>query len=210
MELKLISGIKWRLIVSIIASFAIILLASLKWSIIDKITPFMYMPLAGAIWLFFIISTIASLTCMLKYKQIGTRTLLPFSVMVVAFLVVYFVPFTDLWLKADFSLYKKERTEIVRKIYNSTLKPNVSHNEYLIDLSDSYPLVSMGGNQIVVEEHAGLKYVFFYTFRGVLDNYSGFIYVPNGGAPKNYSDLNESDSGQITHLAGNWYYASHH
>ncbi len=210
MELNLVSEIKWRLIISIVASLAIILLTAFEWSIIDRITPFLYMPLAGAVWLFFIIAAIASLTCLFKFKQIGVNSLLPLGTLAAGFLIVYLVPFTNLWLKADFALYKNERTEIVKRVYDSRLKPNVSHNTSLIDLGNLYPLVSTGGNQIIVEEHAGLKYVFFYTFRGVLDNYSGFIYVPDGGEPKNYSDLDESDSSQITYLEGNWYYVSHH
>jgi hypothetical protein len=52
--------------------------------------------------------------------------------------------------------------------------------------------------------------VFFFTFRGILDNYAGFLYVPSGGKPTEYSDLNEPQSVEIEHLEGNWYYASHH
>jgi hypothetical protein len=210
MESNLISEIKWRFITAIAVSLLVIILAAFEWSIIDRITPFLYMPLAGVVWVFFIIAAIAGLTCVFRYRKIGVISFSPLSIMTAAFLIVYFVPFTNLWLKADFALYKKEREEIVKKVYANELKPNVSHNPSLIDLGNSYPLVSMGGNEIVVEEHAGLKYVFFYTFRGILDNYSGFIYVPDGGEPKYYSDLDESNSTQITPLDGNWYYASHH
>lgn len=210
MEFNLISEIKWRFIVAVSASLLIIILTAFEWSIIDRITPFLYMPLSGVVWLFFMAAAIASLTCVFKYKKIGIISFSPLSILMGAFLVVYFVPFTNLWLKADYSLYKKEREEIVKKVYENKLKPNVNHNSSLINLGRSYPLVSMGGNEIVVEEHAGLKYVFFYTFRGILDNYSGFLYVPDGGVPTNYSDLDESSSTQITHLDGNWHYASHH
>jgi len=206
----LISEIKWRVITAIAASLAVIILVAFEWSIIDRITPFLYMPLAGIIWIFYLIAAIAGLTCVFKYKKLGLVSFSPLIILAAAFLIVYFVPFTNLWLKVDFAIYKNEREEIVRKVYGNELKPNVSHNPTLIDLGNLYPLVSMGGNEIVVEEYAGLKYIFFYTFRGVLDNYSGFIYVPNGGEPKYYSDLHESDSTQITPLDGNWYYASHH
>lgn len=204
------SEIKWRTITAIIASLAAIILVAFEWSIVDRITPFLYMPLAGLVWAVYIIAAIASLTCVIEYKKIGTASLSPLIIMAAALLIIYFVPFTKLWLKADFALYKNKREEIVRKVYKNELKPNVSHNPSLIDLGDSYPVVSMGGNEIVIEEHADLKYIFFYTFRGVLDNYSGFLYAPDGGKPRYYSDLNESDSSQITALEGNWYYISHH
>lgn len=73
-----------------------------------------------------------------------------------------------------------------------------------------YSNVSKGGNEIIVEEHNGLKYIFFFTFRGILDNYSGFIHIPEGGDPSQFLDFDEKESTQIVHMEGNWYYASHH
>ena len=67
----------------------------------------------------------------------------------------------------------------------------------------------MGGNEVVVESHDGANYVFFFTFRGILDNYSGFLYVPEGGKASRFSDLSEQDSTQIKHLENNWYFTSH-
>ncbi len=206
----MITEIKRRLIHSIIAAVLIILLGIFKWSIIDRISPFLFMPFSGVIWLYFIIIVIASLTCILKYKKIGLVSLAPLAITGLAFVTAYFVPFTYLWLKADFAFYKNEREEIVQQVYKNELKPNVSHNPSLISLDDSYPNLSSGGNEIIVEEHDGQKYVFFFTFRGVVDNYSGFVYVPEGGDPRNFSDLNEMSSTQITPFGGNWYYGSHH
>jgi len=94
-------------------------------------------------------------------------------------------------------------------VFAGTLQPNVDHNPRLIRLDESYPLVSMGGNEIVVEEHDGGKYVLFFTFRGILDNYSGFLYVPSGGVPSLFSDLNEQQFTEIEPLEENWYFVSH-
>jgi hypothetical protein len=41
----------------------------------------------------------------------------------------------------------------------------------------------MGGNEVAVEEHAIKKYVLFFTFQGILDQYAGFLFVPEGGPP---------------------------
>ena len=67
----------------------------------------------------------------------------------------------------------------------------------------------MGGNEVVVEEHDDKTYVLFFTFRGVLDNYSGFLYVPDGGSPSLFSDLDEQQFTQIVPLEENWYFVSH-
>lgn len=206
----MVTEIKGRLTHAIIAGAMLVLLAIFKWSIIDRISPFLFMPFDGVIWLYFIIVVIASLTCILKYKKIGLVSLAPLGILAFAFMAVNFVPFTKLWIKADFAFYKNEREEVVQQVYKNELKPNVSYNPSLINLDDSYPSLSAGGNDIIVEEHDDQKYVFFFTFRGVLDNYSGFVYVPEGGDPRNFSDLNEISSTQITPLGGNWYFGSHH
>lgn len=62
----------------------------------------------------------------------------------------------------------------------------------------------------MVEEHDGLQYVFFFTFRGILDNYSGFLFVPEGGDPTRFRDLNEPESTQLARYASHWYFAGNH
>ena len=53
------------------------------------------------------------------------------------------------------------------------------------------------------------KYVFFYTFRGILDNYSGFLWVPEGGKPELFQDAGESGT-EVLFYGGNWYFIGHH
>lgn len=43
--------------------------------------------------------------------------------------------------------------------------------------------------QIVVEGEPGAPYVFFFTFRGVLDSYSSFLWVPTGATRSNTATL---------------------
>ena len=206
----MLSETRRRNIRAVTASVMLVMLQALKWSIIGRITPFLYMPLAGVVWLIFICSGIASLRYCIKYKIIGFRAFVPVSAIVLGVLIVTFVPFTDLWLRFYFSFYKEARNEIVRKVQNGELKPNVDHNPRLIDLGNAYPLVSMGGNDIIVEGHNREKYVFFFTFRGILDNYSGFLYVPVGKSPSMFRDLSEQQVTQNVPLEENWYFTSHH
>jgi hypothetical protein len=207
--MKITYKVKWRFVSAIFASLAIVVFSVFKWSIIDWITLFLYIPLAIVVWLIFLSTVIASITCITKWGEMGFYSLTPLAINVVVFLVVFLVPFTTLWLKANFTIYKNVREEIVDEIYKGELQPNVSHNSSLIALDKSYPRVSMGGNEIVVEEHEDKEYILFFTFRGVLDNYSGFIYVPEGGEPANYGDLHEKEVTQIVHWDGNWFYVSH-
>ncbi len=204
------SEIKWRFNLAIISSLLLILLSAFQWTLVEIITVFFMMPLSGAVWLFFISCIISSLTCLLKFKDIGRKSLVPIGIQVIAFLLVVYVPFTFLWLKADYILNKEQRNVVVSQVLNGELTPNVEHNSSLIHLNDNYSGVSRGGNDIVIENHEGLTYVFFFTFRGILDNYSGYLYVPKGGSPEKYSDLNETDVTEIKHIENNWYLVSHH
>lgn len=66
----------------------------------------------------------------------------------------------------------------------------------------------MGGNEIVVERHREGAYVLFFTYRGVLDNYSGFLFVPQGGDPRGFRDLGETGT-TIEPLEQQWYFVAH-
>jgi hypothetical protein len=202
------SAIRWRFTAAFAAGLVLVAVHAFQWTIVDRITVFLYSPLIIAVWWVVVGAGFASLTCLTKVRTIGVRALAPTAVIVLSVLIVTFAPFTSLWLDFDYWLYMEERLEIVERVAGGELEPNVEHNAKLIGLGDSYPLVSTGGNEIVVEEHEGKKYVLFFTFRGVLDNYSGFLYVPSGGSPSLFSDLNE-EFAQIKLLEENWYLVSH-
>ncbi len=40
--------------------------------------------------------------------------------------------------------------------------------------------------------------------------FPGYLYVPDGGSPEKYSDLNETETTEIESIEQNWYYVSHH
>ncbi len=202
--------IKKRFNVAIISSTLLVLLSAFQWSLIDTFTIFLMMPLSAAVWLFFIGCMISSLTCLMNFKSIGRISVAPIGIQVIVLLIAIYVPFTALWLKADHILNKAQREVVVTKVLNGQLKPNVEYNSALIHLSGEYSGLSRGGDDIIIENHDGLTYVFFFTFRGILDNYSGYLYVPEGGSPEKYSDLNETDVTEIQHIEHNWYLVSHH
>lgn len=74
------------------------------------------------------------------------------------------------------------------------------------------PNLSMGGNEIIVEGVTKNPYVFFFTFRGIVDKdfdpYSGFLWVPDGGKPEQFMDANESGT-EIVPFSGHWYFIGH-
>jgi len=139
----------------------------------------------------------------------GWRGGTPTAVCIVGGLMWLFVPFNSLWIQANYRRHRTEREAIVARIMSGQLRPNMLCCPSLIALESDEPYVSMGGNKVSVEEHDGKKYVMFYTFRGVLDHYSGFLFVPDNGDPSRFSDLGEADRTELVRFSDHWVWVSH-
>ena len=199
-------------IITLVTLIALISLFTLMDLIVEAITMFLMVPLAGLVFILFGGALIVSVIAASKYKETRATSLLPMVMQVGALLLVMWVPLSYLYINANFALFKDQREKVVAKVNSGELKPNVKYDAHMISLGDSFPNLSVGGNQVVVYEYRKKKYVFFYTFRGFLDsNSSGFIYVPKGGDPQNCSeDVKEQPRARIVSLENNWYYVSHY
>ena len=188
---------------------SLLLLMSLvfQWNIIDALTPFLGGPLLGLAWLLVMISAVFASAYAYRHRSKGAYAFAPLMVSTGTLLVAFFVPFTQLWLYGNFNLNKSARQQVVENVKSGTFKPNVAHNAKLIALPKGSG-VSMGGDVIIVEGPSSNPYVFFFTFRGILDNYSGFLWVPDGGRPENFGDADEPGT-EIESFGGNWYFIGH-
>lgn len=198
----------WRAI-SFVASTVLVTTYTLEFPLLDLLTPFLFPLLAGLVWVAFSISLIIALIQAAKFKSQGITAFSPIMMCCTALFLVFLIPFSWLWTTANYHWHKSRRVELVRQVSNREIVPNVSHNPSLIKIGKEMPYLSMGGNEIVVEGRSDFKYVFFYTYRGVLDNYNGFLFVPQGGDPKGFSDLNEAESTNLVQLEQEWFYAEH-
>jgi hypothetical protein len=201
---KLISGY-----VAALASGVLVTTTAFELDLLDALTPFLMAPFLGAVWLLYAAAATWSLIHFLLNARAWRRSAIPLAICVVAFTVVTTFPFTQIWLKYNFALKRGARERVVAMVEAGQLRPNVAHNPSLIRLNPSEGSLSKGGNEIVAERHANGTYVFFYTFRGILDSYSGFLSVPPNGHPSDFGDLNEAGSTEIVEMAEGWYFASH-
>lgn len=113
----------------------------------------------------------------INVKKLKYKVAIPMTINLITLLVVIFTPFTDIMLNLDFKLNLKDREKVVSMVQSGELKPNVSYNESLIELLDKYKHLSQGGGEIIVHKDGERFKIFFYTFRGVIDNFSGFAYI---------------------------------
>lgn len=186
-------------VLSLISSTLVIIYKFFLWEVIDIVTEFFILPIWLIVFGFFAVVTVRTVIHMFKKKE-----WIPVAVQVVTILLLMFFPFTKIVLDLDFKTNKSEREKVVQMVENGTLIPNVSHDSTLLQLPKKYRHLSKGGGEIVVEKKATGYSVLFFTYRGILDNFSGFVYVPNDQKPlKNDFD---GDFIEIEKLDKNWYW----
>ena len=195
------------LTLSVTTSAALLLVLMFEWNIVDAITPFLVLPLLALVWLSILVSLVWALAHGYRQRRDGFAAFVPLFVSVCAIVAAVSVPFTEIWLYANFHVDKDARERVVSEIRSGKLKPNVSHNGYLIALPLGHH-VSMGGNEIMVQGAPERPFVFFFTYRGILDNYSGFLWVPSGQNPQQFLDAAEPGT-EIVSYGGNWYFIGH-
>ncbi len=192
-----------------LSSVAVLLLTALRWTLVDLIGLYPLLLLQALVGLVFLSAMVWSILYVVFRRNAKWRDVIPLLICVTAIVAVTTLPFTSLWLMYNFSSHRTVREQIVQDILTGTLQPDKSSSHSLVKLGLDTPAVSMGGNEVIVEKHEGDTYILFFTFRGILDNYAGFLYVPENGDPKLFYDLNESDSTELVKYDTNWYYVSH-
>ncbi|WP_284037360.1 hypothetical protein [Neobacillus sp. 114] len=187
------------LYLSIFSSVLVILYMFFQWKLIDIITEFLMFPVLLLVFGFFIFITVLAIISLFKNK-----TWKPIVIQVITILLLFFVPFNQIILDIDFKLNKSERNQVVKMVENGELRPNISHNSSHLQLPKKYEHLSIGGGEIVVEKSGDGYNILFFTYRGILDNFSGFVYTPNDQKPsKNAFD---GDFKAIDKMEKNWYF----
>ncbi|MED3881544.1 hypothetical protein [Priestia megaterium] len=189
------------LLLSLISSLLVVLVSLFQWDLVDIITEFLMLPIWLFVYAFFIIMTIWTLIYLFK-----NRKWQPFVIQLITILLWFFFPFNQVNLDLNFRIHQDKREEVATKIENGVIKPNVSDSLSLIQLPKEYTQLSKGGGDVVVETKGKAKSILFFTYRGMLDNFSGFVYNPNDNKPSK-SDF-DGDFKQIKKVHKNWYYVS--
>jgi uncharacterized membrane protein len=172
--------------------------------------------LLGALFFIIIVSylivLIASLTCLLKFKKIGWKSFVPLCINAVAILFMFFVPIGEFKKNLKFSKNKDIYNKIVIEVLNGKKFPvdgicvdRADNTSFCsVNISNEYPNITTE-NRIIIEKIENKAYILFYDFVGLKDNYSGFLYVADGGDPKRYDDAKL----KIKFIEKNWYYVSY-
>jgi len=168
------------MVISLIASGLLLLTMLFQWSIIEALTVFLGPLLIFAVWVGFAIVFVWSLVnVFLARREPPRQAYGPLGVNLLAAVLAVFVPFTQLTLELDYRLNYSRRVQVVQKVATGDLNGSRSR----VPLPEDLKGVSVGGD-ILIDRRGGTTKVFFFTFRGLLDNFSGFVHTSDGKPPK--------------------------
>ncbi|AJH19153.1 hypothetical protein EXW32_15100 [Bacillus mycoides] len=187
--------------ITLISGLALILYHFFKWYLVEFLTPFV-MPFLSIIvhGLFFLI-LIFTIIHLIKYKNWK-----PLIIQLIIIITWICIPFNEIYINLDFIIYKEDREKVIALIEHKELTPNVHYDSRQIHLPTQFASTSKNGGDVIIQQNKNGISVFFFTYRGILDNFSGFIYTPNDTRPNKYDFNNEYK--EITKIEKNWYYVT--
>ncbi len=184
---------------SLFSSLLLLATVAFQWSLIELFTPFLWPFVHGVVFLLFIIVLLAGLLLFLF-----TRIRTPLIVCVAALLMYALFPFTTVILYVDFHRNLADREQVIQQLETKPIliQPDTSGVQAVIPLPLEYKHVSRGGGDVLLDSRSGK--VLFFTFRGVVDNFSGFVYSPSGQEPQ--ADDFGGTLREIERMKENWYW----
>ena len=195
---------------SFLALAAALLISIFRWTLVEYVTVFLEPLIELGAGLLFLISLLCSAIYAIKRRRIGlTKVSAPLAVNLLTALIVLFVPFTQLTIYLDFRFHLNSRTKVVDEVlagkYESRVQ-NAGARGDLISLPTALSSLSSDGGEIVRLHRPKDTLVLFFSFRGILDNFSGFVYSSDDSPPA------VDDFGgrfvEIERLRKNWFWAA--
>jgi hypothetical protein len=190
------------------ASLLALWIAAIEMPMADLPSGFMFFPVLPLTALAFVGCCLGSALLLTRIRRHGARFAAPFTICALTLALLTWAPFTQIWLQGNFLMYRTDRERIVARVERGELVPNVAHNRNLIALGNSEPNVSVGGNDIVVDQAREGTYVLFLTLRGFRHYFSGFLHVPSGGDPAKFFEFEDAPPKQMIRYGEDWYFVA--
>jgi hypothetical protein len=162
------------------------------------------------ILLTFLVLTIIKIIRLLQGKEVLTsKKLVSYGIISVLFIfIIYPHPINKIIEKIDWYIFYNKRVEIVHMVKNRELNPNVSWNNVLCELPYDFPVVSNGGNDILIKriDSTSEITVTFWIFRNFFSAPSTQLVYTNSQYEINHiQNLIKRDPSNNWEIAENWY-----
>ena len=198
------------LLVALCASGLVLFVSVFRWTLVEYLTPFLEPLFEMVVGVFFIVALIWSLVHLIKTRKSGSAVaVLPLLLCLGTAAIAVFVPFTALTTDLDFRFHYAARTAVVNDVlagkYENRIEGKGGRGD-LITLPAHLSYLSSGGGEIVRFQHQDRTLILFFSFRGVLDSFSGFVYSSDDMPPTS------GDFGgqfvEVSRLRKNWFWAA--
>ena len=175
-----------------------------QWDFVEILTPFILPFVLLSLWAILgILILISVISIPFDFRIYSWKSLFPIIINGSTLLILLYVPFTSFRLDIEFVMNKKGYKEVIQMVQNGELQ---SGDYGQAQLPAEYRNLSNGGGEIIVDTSDGSTSVFFYTYRGVLDNFSGYMYRSNDTPPS--QDFMGGDWAETTRKEPYWFFCA--
>jgi uncharacterized membrane protein len=177
-----------------------------QWEIIHVVTPFLMLPLMGVSFAAACVILIICLVQTIRYCGIYGFTgpsllrLVIITVLIVFLVLSLFLPVADSYEKARFSAFSDTFDHAAQEIKTRYA------DEGTTTLPPQYAFLSRGGGEVMVVGEDKGRAVLFYSYRGIMDNYSVYAYAPDNNAFCALMDC--EDWFEVVPLREHWYFCA--
>jgi hypothetical protein len=185
-------------------SLAGLLVCFFRWSLVGILTVFVEPMLEIGVFLVFGASLVwAAVHALRLFRGLRRNRFTPLLLAIAALGVFIFVPFTKIYLRIDFARHLQARTAAAQQLVVSraSMPPNEREAPDLIPMAG----LSDGGEAMYLRTQTN-QMVFFFTFRGILEHFSGFVYSATDAAPE--TDDFGGNLIEVDHLRPHWYWVA--
>src|SRR3978361_1854862 len=145
-------SVRAALLAALVISAITLGIATFELSMADWPSGFVLLVLVPLTALTFIGCGLWSMTLLLRIRRHGVKFAVPFLVYALTLALLEYAPLQQIALQRNFDWHRTSRERIVARVEAGELKPNVDYNQNLIALGDGEANVSVGGNDIVVDQ----------------------------------------------------------
>ena len=197
------------LITTVIVGTTLLLLNIFRWTLVEWLTPFIEPLLELIVSAAFFGVTVWALVYFIRKRRSkgALRSVTPLAINLLVLAIVIFVPFTRIAIMLDFRWRLEKRTEVVNAVMDGKMDiAQRGGRGDLIRLPVKYQGLSADGDEIMMTKRDQHVFIFFFSYRGILDSFSGFVYSTDNAKPEN------GDFGgnfiEVEQLRPNWYWAA--
>jgi hypothetical protein len=144
-------------------------------------------------------------------KNLKTNRLLNLSITLILFYITFykFGKIPELIIeKIDWNISYNTRLRVVNEVLTKKLKPNTKMNNGICKLPFNFPIISKGGNDIMIYENKeeSKKTIKFYIREGFIDApHTCFVFTNDNEVKKQYEEKIKTEPEYSWKLEENWY-----